>query len=436
MGCFFYFCSMYTVGNLASNAYPRLKDQLTACARSFSYALILDGNSGHFPDSQSLRQYDLIAGFSNSTRPADFLLEFDDLKTVTNHQNTWYLGYLSYDLKNVIEDLHSQNRDELNWPPLLFFQPEWLFLLKNEQLQILSSNPSITLSQALKLLQTRTVGEAAPLPVLNASMTKQDYLDRVQAIQRHIHRGDLYEVNYCMEFNACTPVDPYQLYLQLSNRTPAPFASFLKCKERYLLSASPERFLQKIDTRLLSQPIKGTAPRSDDPAIDLQNRENLKNSLKERTENIMITDLVRNDLSRIAQPGSVWVEELCGIYDYPHVFQMISTIQAEVGSVNFQEIVRATFPMGSMTGAPKIAAMQLIEKFETTKRGLYSGSVGYLAPGMDFDFNVVIRSLQYHAHSHYLSYMVGSAITALANAEDEYHECMLKAYAIPTTDNS
>ena len=181
----------------------------------------------------------------------------------------------------------------------------------------------------------------------------------------------------------------------------------------------------------MSQPIKGTSPRSENPFQDKANIEYLKHSLKERSENIMITDLVRNDLSKVATRGSVKVDELCGVYSFRQVHQMISTISAEMRpDKNWIDTVKATFPMGSMTGAPKVRAMQLIEKYEATKRGLYSGSVGYVSPDGDFDFNVVIRSILFNRKKGHLSYMVGSAITALANPEQEYEECLVKAAAI------
>jgi para-aminobenzoate synthetase component 1 len=201
--------------------------------------------------------------------------------------------------------------------------------------------------------------------------------------------------------------------------------------EQFLLSASPERFIKKVGKKIISQPIKGTARRGANEEEDKQIKHHLFNDPKERAENIMIVDLVRNDLSRTADKGSVIVEELCGIYTFPQVHQMISTVVSELREdVHFIEAIRQCFPMGSMTGAPKVRAMKLIEKYESTKRGLFSGAVGYITPEGDFDFNVVIRSILYNARNHYLSFMVGGAITMQAEAEKEYEECMLKAKAI------
>jgi para-aminobenzoate synthetase component 1 len=239
-------------------------------------------------------------------------------------------------------------------------------------------------------------------------------------------------MNYCIEFYAQKlNVSPIDLYEKLNEVSPTPFSAFLKYHDKSLICASPERYLKKEGTRLISQPIKGTSPRGSNPFIDKANMEYLKTSEKERSENIMITDLVRNDLSRVAKKGKVKVEELCGVYSFRQVHQMISTISAEMDErYSWVDAIKATFPMGSMTGAPKLSAMKLIEKYEVTKRGLYSGSVGYVTPEGDFDFNVVIRSMLYNQKKGYLSFMVGGAITALAEPEKEYEECLIKASAI------
>ncbi|MEO5675183.1 MAG: anthranilate synthase component I family protein, partial [Chitinophagales bacterium] len=216
--------------------------------------------------------------------------------------------------------------------------------------------------------------------------------------------------------------------------SPAPLACFLKHGEKFLLSASPERFLKKESRKIISQPMKGTISRSNHAESDEHAKELLGTDEKEKAENVMIVDLVRNDLARSAVAGSVSVEELFGIYSFPRVHQMISTVSATLrNDVHFTEAIRNAFPMGSMTGAPKVMAMQLIDKYEKVKRGLFSGSAGYITPGGDFDFNVVIRSLLYNRESRYLSFQTGSAITHDCNPEKEYEECLLKAQAIMST---
>jgi para-aminobenzoate synthetase component 1 len=249
-------------------------------------------------------------------------------------------------------------------------------------------------------------------------------------LQQHIHRGDIYEVNFCQEFYATVKFSPEQAYLKLQKYSPAPYSCILKLNKNYLLAASPERFLKKTGKKIISQPIKGTSERNSNPKKDTLLKESLRTSPKERSENIMIVDLVRNDLSRIAEPGSVNVDELCGVYSFEHVHQMISSISATLTTDSINQIIRATFPMGSMTGAPKLNALKLAEDFEPVKRGIYSGAVGYITPEKDFDFNVVIRCIQYNVENMYLSYMVGGAITSLSIAEDEYKECLIKARAM------
>ncbi|UOQ71128.1 anthranilate synthase component I family protein [Hymenobacter cellulosilyticus] len=235
----------------------------------------------------------------------------------------------------------------------------------------------------------------------------------MEAIREDILNGEVYELNLCQEFYAETvALEPVGTFLRLLEASPTPFAGFYKWHDRYLLCASPERFLQKKGPQLISQPIKGTIRRGATPGEDERQRQLLLHDEKERAENLMIVDLVRNDLARVAQTGSVQVPELFGLYSFRHVWQMISTVQAQARpDLGLVDMLRATFPMGSMTGAPKIRAMELIEHYERTKRGLYSGSLGYVTPAGDFDFNVVIRSLQYRAGTGYLSFQVGSAIT-------------------------
>ena len=261
---------------------------------------------------------------------------------------------------------------------------------------------------------------------------KEAYLEKVHTLLDHIHRGDLYEANFCQEFySENSTIDPLSVYKKLNAISSPPFASFLKFEQNYVLSASPERYLKKSATKIISQPIKGTARRATEKDEDLILKEKLEKDPKEQAENIMIVDLVRNDLSRLSEKGTVTVEELCKVYSFAQVHQMISTVSATVSKdIHPVDILKNTFPMGSMTGAPKVAAMQIIETLEETKRGLYSGAVGYMSPTGDFDFNVVIRSILYNTRNKYISFSVGSAITALSTPEQELEECLLKAKAM------
>lgn len=328
---------------------------------------------------------------------------------IPNEQEELELLLIPYDIKNQFEKLHSKNFDGIRW---------------DEKIH------RIKLSRAYHLEEYKL--KHSPLKSIKTRENKSSYINKVNALKQHIQQGDIYEVNFCMEFFAeDVEINPFELYQKLIKISPMPFSCFVKYKNNYLICASPERFLKKTKKHLLSQPIKGTIKRGINTEEDIRLKEELKNSRKEQSENVMIVDLVRNDLSRIAEKGSVKVDELFGIYSFPQWHQMISSISCNIKhDVSFEEILKATFPMGSMTGAPKISAMKLIEEFESTKRGMYSGSVGIMLPNGDFDLNVVIRSIQYNAVTGYLSFMVGSAITIHSDAEKEYDECLLKAKAI------
>ena len=405
-----------------------LRVSLPGFASKFRRALILDNNSEYF-QGLNYNDYDLIAGFSDA-RPELEITNFQQLSYINIENADWYLGYIGYDNKNNIENLYSSNQDYQLWPGLFFFKPQILLLLRKNVIEIFVSDEvqgyKNIFSDILKC--NASVGNVPDLR-LKERISRDDYLYKAGKLMEHIKKGNIYEVNFCMEFYDEVFIDPSITYYHLNKRSPAPFSAFLKIDEHNLICASPERFLKHSDGLIISQPMKGTAPRGDPSLSDRLQKEKLFSNPKEFSENIMITDLVRNDLSKIALKNSVKVEDLCGIYTFPQVLQMVSTISAKTRNVSFGEIIKALFPMGSMTGAPKISAMELIEKYETVKRGIYSGCVGYIAPGMNFDFNVVIRSLQYNEDNRYLSYMTGSALTALSDINQEYEECLLKNYA-------
>lgn len=407
------------------------KIQLLHWSQQFREVVFLDSNNYH----QKQSSFDCVLAIDAFTSvKTDYHNAFEDLKQYQQQTKDWLFGYLSYDLKNDTEELFSNNFDGLHFPDLFFFQPKKLFLLKGNQLEV----------QYLRLCDdeiehdfNEIVSNLQPTndkrqPKIEQRISKDDYISKVNKILEHIHRGDIYEANFCMEFYAeNASIDPLETYLKLNSISKPPFAIFFKNKEQYLLCASPERYLRKEGTKVLSQPIKGTAKRYPDKAMDNNSKIALEQNPKERSENIMIVDLVRNDLSHTAIKGTVAVEELCEIYSFEQVHQMISTVVSTVSTATPPvEILRTTFPMGSMTGAPKISAMKIIEELEETKRGLYSGAVGYFTPENDFDFNVVIRSILYNAETNYVSFSVGSAITSQSNPEQEYEECLLKAKAM------
>ena len=406
------------------------KQQLLEWSRQFREAIFLDSNN--YPQKYS--SYDAILAVDAFTSvKTDFHNGFEKLNEYQQITKDWLFGYLSYDLKNDTEHLKSGNLDGLDFPDLFFFQPKKLFLLKgnllevrylkmcDDELQQDFSEISQIQNPAPKALHQITIQQR---------ISKDDYFQKANAMLGHIARGDIYEANLCMEFFAeNVTIDPIDIFQKLNSISQSPFSAFLKNDKHFGLSASPERYLKKDGSRIISQPIKGTAKRSDDLITDELIKETLAASEKERSENIMITDLVRNDLSKTAEKGSVEVAELCGVYTFKQVHHLVSTIV----STSVQppvEILRTTFPMGSMTGAPKVSAMKIIENLEETKRGLYSGALGYFTPDGDFDFNVVIRSILYNQVNKYLSFSVGSAITSLSDPEQEYDECLLKAKAM------
>ena len=400
----------------------------------------LDGND----ISDKYSSYDAILAADVFTAiKTDEVAGFDKLEEYQQATRDWIFGYLTYDLKNDTESLSSNNEDGLGFPALYFFQPVKLFLIRNNvvelhYLRMAEEEMEEDFSQILAMADTTStfpeIGSSARGKTFEIipSLTKREYLTRVEEMLVHIKRGDIYEANMCQEFHVTgETIRPLKVFKALDAISKAPFSVFLKLEAYHLLCASPERYLQKRGSRLISQPIKGTAPRADDPQIDSELMKLLEEDPKERAENVMIVDLVRNDLSRTAKRGSVKVEELCGIYSFKQVHQMISTVTCQMPEdASVVDPLRHTFPMGSMTGAPKIQAMKIIEKLENSKRGLYSGAVGYFDPSGDFDFNVVIRSILYNSARKYISFSVGSAITAASDPEKEYQECMVKARAM------
>lgn len=377
----------------------------------------------------------ILAVGSEMSLALDHRGSFERLKRFQEERKDFLFGYFSYDLKNDIEELSSANQDHLNFPELFFFQPKKIFIWKNNSLQLLYL-PSCAdeIDRDLDEISNMTLLPDVSFnkPHILSRLSKDAYFEKVAKIMEHIHRGDIYEVNFCQEFYAAScDIDTLGVYKKLNDISLAPFASYLKLKDKYLLCASPERFVKKTGEKIIVQPIKGTARRLSDRNEDQKVAESLARDPKERAENIMIVDLLRNDLSKNALKGSVLVEELCRVYSFKQVHQLISTVVCTVNPEEHPvEIIKNLFPMGSMTGAPKISAMKIIEEEEETKRGLYSGAVGYIGPDNNFDFNVVIRSILYNRSENYASFSVGSAITSQSIIEKEYEECLLKAKAL------
>ena len=422
----------YTISS--ANFNPNIE----ALSKHFDHICVFDSNP-QANNNQYLKTAQLIAvGAVKELIVKTEENALDQLQQFINENKNWLFGYLSYDLKNEIENLHSKNDDGLLFPLLHFFVPKVVMQVEYNAICIYYDTTFITKDEAESIYKISVSGASSEEYLITekitiqSKITRQQYIDSVNKLKQHICLGDIYEINFCQEFyTENATIDTVDVYKKLNAISEAPFTAYAKFVQHYLICASPERYIQKRGNKLISQPIKGTIKRSSIKSEDEQLKNELQNSNKERNENIMIVDLVRNDLSRIAKRGTVSVDELFGVYSFKQVHQLISTVACELKDhLSFTDIIKNTFPMGSMTGAPKVSAMQLIDQYENTKRGLYSGAIGYINPAGDFDFNVIIRSILYNADNHYLSFMVGSAITDKADAEMEYEECLLKAKAL------
>ncbi len=418
----------YEVSNIRD-----FSDQLFAWSQQFDTVMWLDSND-YEQNYSSFEKALAIEDFTSIK--TDYFNAFEKLKEFQSLTKDYIFGYISYDVKNDTERISSQNFDGLHFPDLYFFHPKKLIFIKENSIEFhylgmvddeIESDYEAITNQGV-LPKTKENSEVK----IKLRIHKDEYHQKVTKVLEHIHRGDIYEANFCQEFYAeeCE-IEPYHVFKDLNKISEPPFAVFFKNDERYLLSASPERYLRKEGSKIISQPIKGTAKRLLSPIDDEKIAYDLIRDEKERAENVMIVDLVRNDLSKSSKKGSVEVEELCKVYTFNQVHQLISTVLSEVkDDIHPVDVIKDTFPMGSMTGAPKLSAMEIMEKLEETKRGLYSGTVGYFTPDGDFDFNVVIRSILYNAVERYVSLSVGSAITAKSNPEREYEECLLKVKAM------
>jgi para-aminobenzoate synthetase component 1 len=376
----------------------------------------------------------LAAGVKN-TITASSGMAIDELQIfLDNHKERWLFGHLGYELKNELEALSSTHTDNIGFPDLFFFEPLILIRLNETGIWIDAAYPEKIYKEILDSPVAVFSPDKNETGIhINSRLTKEEYIDIIDQLRQHILRGDCYEINFCQEFfSEQTTINPLQVYQQLSEVSPNPFSAFYRLNNKWLVCASPERFIQKQGNKILSQPIKGTSTRiHGSKEEDERTKNELFHSGKDRSENVMVVDLVRNDLARVCKEGTVKVDELYGVYSFPQVHQMISTISGELNdNISFTEIIKATFPMGSMTGAPKKRVMQLIEQYEKTRRGIFSGALGYISPSGDFDFNVVIRSILYNSSQHYLSFLAGSGITFYSEPIKEWDECMLKATAM------
>lgn len=390
--------------------------------KQFNIFCLLDTNFY----SHTAQEYELLlaAGVSEAAT------SLREAENIASQKSKWLFGHLSYELNHSLFSI-PEKADPVGFASCFFFVPEVIIAVKGNVLTITADEPERIYNSIQKEKTTPQVLQ--PDIKFHESVSKAEYLKIIDALKQHIHRGECYEINFCIEFFAeNVALDPYYTYKNLLGISPNPFSAFYRNGDSYLMCASPERFLAKRNNTIFSQPIKGTIRRdTHDSNHDHLLKQQLYASEKDRAENVMIVDLVRNDLTKICKEKTVAVRKLFHIESYPQVHQMVSTITGELQvGTNFEDIIAANFPMGSMTGAPKDRVMQLIDQYEPSARGIFSGSVGYIAPGGDFDFNVVIRSIMYNTAARHLSYKVGSGITFYSNAEQEWEECLLKAQAI------
>jgi para-aminobenzoate synthetase component 1 len=394
--------------------------------QQFNIFCLLDNHD--YKISPGNYEYLLAAGVTSSITAATN--RFNEIDPFLKDKN-WVFGHISYELGYSFQKVKKQKEKIQAFPDFFFFKPRILIYIKDNYLFI-DCDSAEEVFEAIKNTSD-TISDVQHNIAIKQKLTKKEYLEKINTLQKHIVRGDCYEINFCQEFYAENSlIDPAAVFYQLTKISPNPFSAFYKLNDGYLICSSPERFIAREGKTIISQPMKGTAKRSaGDEQTEAFEKQDLYLSAKERSENVMVVDMVRNDLAKVCKEGTVIVNELYGVYTYSNLHQMVSTVSGELNeNIGFCEIIKATFPMGSMTGAPKKRVMELISEFEEGSRGIFSGSFGYFTPGRNFDFNVIIRSIVYNAADRYLSYKVGSGITFYSDAEKEWEECLLKAEGI------
>lgn len=405
------------------------KKQCLVWAQQFSCFVCIDNNK--FPDKYHQEEYILAVDSISKIQLNNETDAFKKLKDFQENTKHTIYGYISYDLKNDVEKLTSNNKDSLGFPCLFFMQPR--YEIKIEKDFCIINRNYIEASYIKDAIEAVVLELEKTLNVSwQQTVSKEEYLNKVKQIQTDIEEGTVYEVNYCYEnYAENLHLNPINVFNKINEKVKAPFSSCIKVYNNYVVSFSPERFMQMKDGKMLSQPIKGTRKKDNNAILNNKLKQDLFNDEKEKAENVMIVDLVRNDFARSAKTGTIKVDELFGIYEFENIIQMISTISAQKSNeIHAIDALKSCFPMGSMTGAPKIKAMELIEKYENTRRGVYSGAIGYIKANGDLDFSVVIRTLLYNLESKYLSYSVGGAITYDSVAEKEWEETITKMLSI------
>ena len=404
------------------------KDKLLFFSKSKENVILLDSNS-------KKNDYEFIFSYGKISELKSFDNSLDKLDNYIKQVDDWIFGYISYDLKDEIEGFNSKNLKYFDVPNLSFFQPSTIWVFDGVELKALYFDEKELFdawNEINKIHISCDSIESNPNVELKGRLSKEEYIKKIKNIKKRIKMGDTYELNFCFDFfNDNTKINPENTFKKLNKLTESPMSVYYKDHHLHVLSSSPERFIKRNKKTIISQPIKGTKKRGKNIDEDVFLINSLKNSIKEKSENHMIVDLVRNDFSRIAKKGSVKVTELSKINTYKNIHQMVSTIEAQIeNDMFFSTILKSTFPMGSMTGAPKIKTMKIIDELEETSRGIYSGAIGYIDPNKNFDFNVVIRTIIYDDKLSKISVNVGSGITFKSDPKDEYEECLTKIDAL------
>ncbi len=404
------------------------KDKLLFFSKSKENVILLDSNS-------KKNDYEFIFSYGKISELKSFDNSLDKLDNYIKRVDDWIFGFISYDLKEEIEGFNSNNLKYFDVPNLSFFQPSIIWVFDGFELKALYFDEKELFdvwNEINKIHISCDSIESNPNVELKGRLSKEEYIKKIKNIKKRIKMGDTYELNFCFDFfNDNTKINPENTFKKLNKLTESPMSVYYKDHHLHVLSSSPERFIKRNKKTIISQPIKGTKKRGKNIDEDVFLINSLKNSIKEKSENHMIVDLVRNDFSRIAKKGSVKVTELSKINTYKNIHQMVSTIEAQIeNDMFFSTILKSTFPMGSMTGAPKIKTMKIIDELEETSRGIYSGAIGYIDPNKNFDFNVVIRTIIYDDKLSKISVNVGSGITFKSDPKDEYEECLTKIDAL------
>ena len=404
------------------------KDKLLFFSKSKENVILLDSNS-------KKNDYEFIFSYGKISELKSFDNSLDKLDNYIKQVDDWIFGFISYDLKDEIEGFNSKNLKYFDVPNLSFFQPSTIWVFDGVELKALYFDEKELFdvwNEINKIHISCDSNKSNPNVELKGRLSKEEYIKKIKNIKKRIKMGDTYELNFCFDFfNDNTKINPENTFKKLNKLTESPMSVYYKDHHLHVLSSSPERFIKRNKKTIISQPIKGTKKRGKNIDEDVFLVNSLKNSIKEKSENHMIVDLVRNDFSRIAKKGSVKVTELSKINTYKNIHQMVSTIEAQIeNDMFFSTILKSTFPMGSMTGAPKIKTMKIIDELEETSRGIYSGAIGYIDPNKNFDFNVVIRTIIYDDKLSKISVNVGSGITFKSDPKDEYEECLTKIDAL------